>query len=110
MGFDDPFLVHLVIVSPLNEYGNLVSSYNNMKDKWTVDELILYAVLDEERLKKTKSDVNQVGCKRRFNGKWDNNAKKNKQHFSNQKFEKGESSYSNQPSKSTNDYICRRRE
>jgi hypothetical protein len=47
-GFDDPFMVHLALVSLPNEYGNLVSSYNNMKEKWTIHELISHAVLEEE--------------------------------------------------------------
>jgi hypothetical protein len=33
MGFDDPFMVHLALVSLPDEYENLVSSYNNMKEK-----------------------------------------------------------------------------
>jgi hypothetical protein len=33
MGFDDPFMIHLALVSLPDEYENLVSSYNNMKEK-----------------------------------------------------------------------------
>jgi hypothetical protein len=48
MRFDDPFIVHLALVSLLNEYGNLVSSYNNIKEKWTIDELILMLCLKKK--------------------------------------------------------------
>jgi hypothetical protein len=48
MGFDDPFMVHLALVSLPDEYGNLVSSYYNMKEKWTIDELISHAMLEED--------------------------------------------------------------
>jgi hypothetical protein len=80
------FLIHLVIVSLPNEYGNLVSSYNNIKDKWSIVERIFHAILEEERLKKVNKDhVDQVGSKRKFHGKGENYAKKNKPHFSNSK-------------------------
>jgi hypothetical protein len=94
MGFDDPFMVHLALVLVLNDYGNLVSSYNNMKEKWTIDELISHVVLEEERLKKSNKDhINNVGNKRKFHGKGDNNnVKKNKPQSTYSKFEKGESS------------------
>jgi hypothetical protein len=70
----DLFMVHLALISLPNEYGNLVSSYNNMKEKWTIDELISHAVLEEERLKKSNIDhLNNVGNKRKFHGKGDNN-------------------------------------
>ena len=107
MGFDEPFLVHLVIVSLPDEYGSLVSSYNNMKDKWSIDELISHAVLEEDRLKKAHKDhVNQVGSKRKFHGKGDNGAKKNKPQFSNSKYEKGESSRPNNNSSKGNGDGC----
>jgi hypothetical protein len=48
MRFDDPFIVHLALVSLLDEYGNLVSSYNNIKEKWTIDELILMLCLKKK--------------------------------------------------------------
>jgi hypothetical protein len=80
MGFDYPFMVHLALVSLPDEYGNLVSPYNNMKKKWTTDELISHIVLEEERLNKSNKDhINNVGNKRKFHGKGDNNnVKKNK--------------------------------
>jgi hypothetical protein len=80
MGCDDPFMVHLALVSLSDEYVNLVSSYNNMKEKWTIDESISHAVLEEERLKKSNKDhINNVGNKMKFYGKRDNNnVKKNK--------------------------------
>jgi hypothetical protein len=49
MRFDDPFMLHLALVSLPDEYVNLVSSYNNMKEKWTIDELISHVVLEEEQ-------------------------------------------------------------
>jgi hypothetical protein len=74
MGFDDPFMVHLALVSLPDEYGNLVSSYNNMKEKWTIDKLISHVVLEEERLKESNKDhIDNVGNKRKFH---DNKDKK----------------------------------
>jgi hypothetical protein len=94
MGFDDPFMVHLALVSLADEYGNLVSSYNNMKKKWIIDELISHVLLEEERLKKSNKDhINNVGNKRKFHGKGDiNNVKKNKPQSTYSKYENGESS------------------
>jgi hypothetical protein len=72
MRFDDPIMVHLTLVSLLDEYGNLVSSYNNMTEKWTIDNLISHVVLEEERLKKSNKDhINNVGNKRKFHDKGD---------------------------------------
>jgi hypothetical protein len=90
-------MVHLALISLPDEYGNLVSSYNNMKDKWIIDELISHAVL-EERLKKSNKDhINNVGNNRKFHGKGDNNnVKKNKHQSTYSKSEKGESSRSAQ--------------
>jgi hypothetical protein len=101
MGFDDPFMLHLALVSLPDEYGNLVSSYNNMKEKWTIDELISHAVLEEERLKKSNKDhTNNVDNKRKFHGKGDNNnVKKNMPQSTYSKYEKGESSRSAQSKK-----------
>jgi hypothetical protein len=101
MGFDDPFMVHLALVSLPDEYGNLVSSYNNMKEKLTIDELISHVVLEKERLKKSNKDhINNVGNKRKFHGKGDNNnVKKNKPQSTYSKYEKGESSHSAQSKK-----------
>jgi hypothetical protein len=101
MGFDDPFMVYLALVSLSDEYGNLVSSYNNMKEKWTIDELISHVVFEEERLKKNNKDhINNVDNKRRFHGKGDNNnVKKNKPQSTYSKYEKGESSRSGQSKK-----------
>jgi hypothetical protein len=98
MGFDDLFMVHLTLVSLPDEYGNLVSSYNNMKEKWTIDELISHTMLEEEILKKSnKDDINNVGNTRKFHGKGDNNnVKKNKPQNTCSKYEKGESSRSTQ--------------
>jgi hypothetical protein len=94
MEFDDPFMIHLTLVSLPDEYGNLVSLYNNMKEKWIIDELISHALLEEERLKKSNKDHrNNVGNKRKFHGKGDNNnVKKNKSQSNYSKYEKGESS------------------
>jgi hypothetical protein len=94
-------MVHLALVSLPDEYGNLVSSYNNMKEKWTIDELISHVVLEEERLKKSNKDhINNVDNKRKFHGKWDNNnVKKNKPQSTYSKYEKGESSRSAQSKK-----------
>jgi hypothetical protein len=101
IGFDDPFVVHLALVSLFDEYGNVVSSYNNKKEKWTIDELISHGVLEEERLKKRKKDdINNVGSKRKFHGKRDNNdVKKNKPQSNYSKYEKGGSSCLTQPNK-----------
>jgi hypothetical protein len=101
MGFDDPFMVHLVLVSLSDEYGNFVSSYNNMKEKWTIDKLISHVVLEEERLKKSNKDhINNVGNKRKFHGNENNNnVKKNKPQSTYSKYEKGESSCSAQSKK-----------
>jgi hypothetical protein len=72
MRFDDPIMVHLTLVSLLDEYGNLVSSYNNMTEKWTIDNLISHVVLEEERLKKSNKDhINNVGNKKKFHDKGD---------------------------------------
>jgi hypothetical protein len=74
MGFDIPFMIHLALVSLPDEYENLISSYNNMKEKWTIDELISHIVLDEGRLKKSNKDhINNVDNKRKFHDKEDNN-------------------------------------
>jgi ABC-type uncharacterized transport system substrate-binding protein len=99
--FDDPFMVHLALISLLDEYGNLVSSYNNMKEKWTIDELISHTVLEEERLKQSNKDhINNVGNKRKFHGKGgNNNVKKSKPQSNYFKYEKGESSHSTQSNK-----------
>jgi hypothetical protein len=101
MGFNDPFMVHLALVSLPDEYGNLVSSYNNMKEKCPIDELISHAGLEEERLKKSnKKHINNVGNKRKFHGKGDNNnVQKNKPQSTYSKYEKGESSCSAQSKK-----------
>jgi hypothetical protein len=74
MGFDIPFMIHLALV-----YENLISSYNNMKEKWTIDKLISHIVLDEGRLKKSNKDhINNIDNKRKFHHKGDNNnVKKN---------------------------------
>jgi hypothetical protein len=99
--FDDPFMVHLALISLLDEYGNIVSSYNNMKEKWTIDELISHTMLEEERLKKSnKHHINNVGNKRKFHGKGgNNNVKKSKPQSNCFKYEKGESSHSTQSNK-----------
>jgi hypothetical protein len=101
MGFDDPFTVHLALVSLPDEHGNLVSSCNNMKEKWTIDELISHDVLEEERLKKSNKDhINNAGNKRKFYGKGDNNnVRKNKHQSNYSKYVKGESSHSTQSKK-----------
>jgi hypothetical protein len=72
-----------------------------MKEKWTIDELISHAVLEEERLKKSNKDhINNVGNKRKFHGKGDNNnVKKNKPQSTYSKYEKCESSRSAQSKK-----------
>jgi hypothetical protein len=99
MGLNDSFMVRLALVSLPNEYGNLVSSYNNMKEKWTIDELISHAVLEEVK-KINKDYINNVGNKRKFHGKGDNNnVKKNKPQSTYSKYEKGESSRSAQSKK-----------
>jgi hypothetical protein len=58
-------------------------------------------VLEEERLKKSNKDhINNVGNKRKFHGKGDNNnVKKNKPQSTYSKYEKGESSHSAQSKK-----------
>jgi hypothetical protein len=101
MWFDDPFMVHLALVSLPDEYENLVFSYNNMKEKCTIDEFISHVVLEEERLKKSNKDnINNIGNKRKFHGKGDNNnVKKNKPQSNYSKYEKSESSSSTQPKK-----------
>jgi hypothetical protein len=101
MGFHDPFMVHIALISLPDEYVNLVFSYNNMKEKWNIDELISHVVLEEERLKKTNKDhINNVGNKRNFHGKGDNNnVTKNKPQSNYFKYEKGESSRSAQSMK-----------
>jgi hypothetical protein len=94
-------MIHLALDSLPDEYGNLVSSYNNMKEKLIIDELISHVVLEEERLKKSNKDhINNVGNKRKFHGKGDNNnVKKNKLQSTYSKYEKGESSHSAQSKK-----------
>jgi hypothetical protein len=74
MGFDIPFMIHLALVSLPDEYENLISSYNNMKEKWIIDELISHIVLDEGKLKKSNKDhINNIDNKRKFHDKGDNN-------------------------------------
>jgi hypothetical protein len=96
MGFDDPFMVHLALVSLPDEYGNFVSSYNNMKEKWTIDKLISHAVLEQESQQKSNKDhINNVANKRKFHGKGDNNnVKKNMPQNNYSKYENCESSRS----------------
>jgi hypothetical protein len=96
MGFDDLFMVHLALVSLPDEYGNFVSSYNNMKEKWTIDKLISHAVLEQESQQKSNKDhINNVANKRKFHGKGDNNnVKKNMPQNNYSKYENCESSRS----------------
>jgi hypothetical protein len=48
IGFDDPFMVHLALVSLRDEHGNLISSDNNMKEKWTIMNSFLMLCLKKE--------------------------------------------------------------
>ncbi|KAL5738482.1 hypothetical protein ACOSP7_031243 [Xanthoceras sorbifolium] len=50
----DDFLVHLVLISLPAQFSQFKVSYNCQKDKWTLNELILYCVQDEDRLKQEK--------------------------------------------------------
>ncbi|KAL5804970.1 hypothetical protein ACOSQ3_031770 [Xanthoceras sorbifolium] len=50
----DDFLVHLVLISLPAQFSQFKVSYNCQKDKWTLNELILYCVQEEDRLKQEK--------------------------------------------------------
>lgn len=47
----DDLLVHLVSISLHAQFSQFKVSYNCQKDKWSLNELILYCVQEEERLK-----------------------------------------------------------
>ena len=53
----EDLLIHLVLISLPALFNQLEVSYNYQKDKWSLNELILHCVQEEERLKqgKTKS-------------------------------------------------------
>ena len=49
--FSDDMLVHLVWLSLHTQYNQFKVSYNCQKEKWSLNELILYCVQEEDRLK-----------------------------------------------------------
>ncbi|KAM2953239.1 hypothetical protein FF1_031642 [Malus domestica] len=51
----DQFLVHMALNSLPAKYGQLKVSYNTLKDKWGIDELISMCAQEEDKLKTDKT-------------------------------------------------------
>ncbi|CAA6672850.1 unnamed protein product [Spirodela intermedia] len=47
----EDLLVHFALISLLTQLNQFKVSYNCQRDKWSLNELISYFVLEEERLK-----------------------------------------------------------
>ncbi|KAF1867940.1 hypothetical protein Lal_00042407 [Lupinus albus] len=69
----DDLLAHLVLISLPTQFSQFKISYNCQKDKWSLNELILYCVQEEERMKQEKTESahlastsKNVGKKRKF--------------------------------------------
>ncbi|XP_042006424.1 uncharacterized protein LOC121755205 [Salvia splendens] len=52
----DDQLVHLVMISLPHQFDHFKVSYNTVKDKWSLNELISHCVQEEERLKQSKTE------------------------------------------------------
>ncbi|RVX05262.1 Retrovirus-related Pol polyprotein from transposon TNT 1-94 [Vitis vinifera] len=50
----EDILVHLVLISLPTQFNSFKISYNTQKEKWTLNELIVQCVQEEERLKQEK--------------------------------------------------------
>lgn len=62
MPLEDEFIVHSALSSLPTQFGQLLTTYNALKEKWSLNELITICVQEEVRLKKGKSViVNLVG-------------------------------------------------
>ncbi|XP_020112111.1 uncharacterized protein LOC109726735 [Ananas comosus] len=53
----DTFLVHLILNSLPPEFDPFKISYNTHKDKWSINELLIICVQEEERLKQEKPKI-----------------------------------------------------
>ncbi|XP_074352366.1 uncharacterized protein LOC141691535 [Apium graveolens] len=53
----DELFIHFVLISLPPQFGHFVVSYNNEKEKWTLNELISHCVQEEERLCKRRLRV-----------------------------------------------------
>ncbi|XP_029129697.1 uncharacterized protein LOC114916656 [Cajanus cajan] len=52
----DDLLVHLVLISLPTHFGQFNVSYNTLKDKWTLNELISHCVQEKERQQREKTE------------------------------------------------------
>ncbi|KAI3703897.1 hypothetical protein L1987_74093 [Smallanthus sonchifolius] len=57
MEISDGFLVHFIMTSLPKSFEAFKINYNKQKDKWTMSELIVMCVQEEERLKLDRPDV-----------------------------------------------------
>ena len=64
----EDLLVHLVLISFPAYFSQFKVSYNCQKEKWTLNELILYCVQEEERLKHEKSESAHLVSTSKDNG------------------------------------------
>ena len=51
----EDLLVHLVLISLSAQFSQFEVSYNYLKDSWSLNELILHCVQEEERLKQDRT-------------------------------------------------------
>ena len=56
MGISDGFLVHFIMSSLPPEFSPFTINYNAMKIKWSIDEMIVMCVQEEERLKAERTE------------------------------------------------------
>jgi hypothetical protein len=56
LSLPEDLLVHLVLISLPNKFGQFKISYNCQKEKWSLNELISHCVQEEERLKQDKTE------------------------------------------------------
>ena len=54
LDLSEDFLVHLVLISLPTQFSQFKMSYNCQKETWSLNELILHCVQEEERLKEEK--------------------------------------------------------
>ena len=52
----DDFIVHQALNSLPSEFSKIKTAYNTQNQKWTINDLIAKCVLEEEKLKKEKSE------------------------------------------------------
>ena len=55
--FSDDMLMHLVLLSLHTQYNQFKVSYNCQKDKWYLNEFILYGVQEKNRLKQDRTEA-----------------------------------------------------